>query len=65
MKHQENERSFIDPVCGMGVSRISAVEEAVYDGKTYYFCSGTCREAFEVEPEEYVKHHRQHGVRPK
>jgi YHS domain-containing protein len=25
-----------------------------YDGKNYYFCSESCKEEFESDPEEYV-----------
>jgi len=61
MKPQSNEpeRSFKDPVCGMEISRTAAIEELEYQGKTYYFCAGTCREAFEEEPEKYIRQHRQ------
>lgn len=62
MKQQSNERSFKDQVCGMEVSRMTAIAEFVYRGKTYYFCAGTCREAFEAEPEKYILQHRQHGM---
>lgn len=64
MKHQDSERTFKDPVCGMEVSRLTAIETYDYQGKTYYFCSGGCREAFETEPEKYLRHHRQHGMPP-
>ena len=63
MKQQSNERSFKDPVCGMEVSRMTAIDECVYRGKTYYFCDRTCREAFEAEPEKYILQHRQHGIK--
>ena len=65
MKRQIEERSFKDPVCGMEVSRLTAMEELDYQGKTYYFCARSCREAFEAEPEKYLHHHRQHGVKPR
>ncbi len=65
MKHRHNERTFKDPVCGMEVSRMTAAEECVYQGKTYYFCAGTCREAFAADPEKYLRHHRQHGMKQK
>jgi len=40
MKHQGNEHNFKNPVCGMEVSRTTAVEEFVYQGRT--FCAGRC-----------------------
>lgn len=64
MKQQSSERRYKDPVCGMEVSRTTAIEEFIYQGKTYYFCAGTCREAFEAEPEKFIGHHRQHGIKP-
>ena len=64
MKRQIEERSFKDPVCGMEVSRLTAIEELDYQGKSYYFCSRHCREAFEAEPDKYIPQHRQHGVKP-
>lgn len=65
MKEHNVERSVSDPVCGMELSRKSAPEELVYGGKTYYFCAGTCRKAFEADPEKYIPHHRQHGMKQK
>lgn len=64
MKHAVEQRSFRDPVCGMEVSRMTAIEEYVHKGKTYYFCAETCRKKFEAEPEKYIRHHRQHGMSP-
>ena len=65
MKRPIQEPRFKDPVCGMEISRNTAADEFEYRGKTFYFCASSCREAFEAEPEKYVKHHRQHGVTPK
>ena len=63
MKKQFNEPCFKDPVCGMEISRRTAIEEFVYLGKPYYFCAEICREAFEAEPEKYIPRHRQHGIK--
>lgn len=63
-KRRSGEHAYKDPVCGMEVSRLTAADECDYQGKIYYFCSGTCREAFEAEPVKYVGHHRQHGLKP-
>jgi YHS domain-containing protein len=65
MKQQKGERSFKDPVCGMEVSRTTAIAEYVYKGKTYYFCANICRDAFEEDPEKYILRHRQHRMKPK
>src|SRR3954471_16300395 len=39
----------IDPVCGMSVGKLKA-RTAESDGKTYYFCSDSCKGAFEAGP---------------
>jgi YHS domain-containing protein len=43
-----------DPVCQMDVEEHSAAGQSTYDGKTYYFCSPGCREAFEKDPGRYL-----------
>lgn len=40
MKHHDNEKAFKDPVCGMEVSRLTAIDECDYQGKTYFFVQG-------------------------
>jgi uncharacterized protein len=42
-----------DPVCGMSVDPANALT-LEYRGKTFYFCSETCRGKFEADPERYV-----------
>lgn len=44
-----------DPVCGMTVDPDHAKAASVLDGKTYYFCSATCRDKFEQAPAKFVK----------
>ncbi len=44
-----------DPVCGMEVNEQTAEHKAAYNGKTYYFCSAGCKEAFEANPRKYAK----------
>lgn len=63
MKHPEDQRAYKDPVCGMEISRKTALEEFVYRGKAYYFCAPACRQTFEGNPEQYIRTHRQHGLR--
>ncbi|MEO8386167.1 MAG: YHS domain-containing protein [Betaproteobacteria bacterium] len=43
-----------DPVCGMSVDRDKSTAASVYRGKTYSFCSTTCRDKFEQTPEKYI-----------
>ncbi|MBI3001759.1 MAG: YHS domain-containing protein [Deltaproteobacteria bacterium] len=44
-----------DPVCGMDVDEKKAAATTVQEGKTYYFCSNSCKARFDKEPEKYAK----------
>ncbi len=44
-----------DPVCRMKVDEKTAKHKTEHMGKTYYFCSAACKEAFEKNPHKYVK----------
>jgi YHS domain-containing protein len=44
-----------DPVCKMDVDEKEAKYKSDYKGRTYYFCSSSCKKAFEKEPGKYVK----------
>jgi len=44
----------IDPVCGMTVSADSS-RPLRYEGTDYYFCCAGCRQAFEQDPDAYLK----------
>ncbi len=63
MKRRIDARTFRDPVCGMEVSRIAAVAEVDYLGKTYYFCALDCKHEFVKAPDRFLRAHRQHGVK--
>jgi P-type Cu+ transporter len=43
-----------DPVCGMRVDTDDAASMAEYEGKTFYFCSQACHDAFVADPISYV-----------
>ena len=43
------QQTAIDPVCGMTVDPATAIKRA-HDGRTYYFCSEGCANAFESDP---------------
>jgi Cu+-exporting ATPase len=43
-----------DPVCGMHIDREEAAGTLEYEGRTYYFCSQACHDAFAANPTEYV-----------
>lgn len=48
---------FTDPVCGMSVDPSHAAGSVVHDGRTYYFCSQSCRQKFQAEPKRYLGPH--------
>jgi YHS domain-containing protein len=63
-------RGATDPVCGMTVDRATAVT-ATAGGRTFYFCSEHCRQAFLADPDRYSRagdhpprrhHQRDHGL---
>ncbi|MBI5462359.1 MAG: heavy metal translocating P-type ATPase, partial [Gammaproteobacteria bacterium] len=44
-----------DPVCGMSVDEQRAAATVRHQGTTYFFCSSSCRDAFEANPTAYVR----------
>ncbi|MCL5433807.1 MAG: YHS domain-containing protein [Candidatus Marsarchaeota archaeon] len=42
-----------DIVCGMEVQNTKL--KSVYKGKQYVFCSTSCKETFDKNPEKYIK----------
>jgi YHS domain-containing protein len=38
----------------MKLNEQETADTSVYEGKTYYFCSRDCKEAFDEEPELYL-----------
>ncbi len=40
---------FQDPVCGMMVDPNRAAAKGVYEGKTVYFCSPTCKTTYDAQ----------------
>jgi Cu+-exporting ATPase len=43
-----------DLVCGMRIESEEAAATTEYQGKTYYFCSQACYDAFGANPGDYV-----------
>ncbi len=43
-----------DVVCGMQVDPAKAAGKSEYNGKTYYFCSSTCKTRFDADPGKYA-----------
>jgi len=43
-----------DPVCGMRIESEEAAGTIEYEGRTYYFCSQACHDAFPANPSAYA-----------
>src|SRR5512143_2082643 len=44
-----------DPVCGMTIEDSNALSVSTYKGTTYYFCSSSCKDDFDKDPEAYIR----------
>jgi Cu+-exporting ATPase len=44
----------VDPVCGMRIDSEEAAGTFEYGGKTFYFCSQACFDAFQADPAAYT-----------
>jgi YHS domain-containing protein len=45
----------IDPVCKMEVDENRSRYGSRYNGKSYHFCSASCKKKFDEDPEKYAK----------
>jgi Cu+-exporting ATPase len=43
-----------DPVCGMRIESDDAAATAEHDGRTFFFCSQACHDAFVGDPAAYA-----------
>jgi Cu+-exporting ATPase len=43
-----------DPVCGMEIEAERAAARVEHEGRTYYFCSNSCRDEFKKNPKRYA-----------
>jgi YHS domain-containing protein len=59
-----------DPVCGMDVNEKNAPAMSDKGGQTHYFCSPTCKQKFEQNPQQFTgksqpsAKHQPHTPRP-
>jgi len=51
--HGGEENKFIDPVCGMEVEADKGYGK-MYEGKPYRFCSRSCLDKFDADPEAHL-----------
>lgn len=57
-QHADYCRRFImakDPVCGMDVDEKDAHFKSELEGVKYFFCSASCKKAFDKNPRQYVE----------
>jgi Cu+-exporting ATPase len=47
----------LDPVCGMVLKPADIASQENHQGKTYSFCSESCRKKFLAEPGKYAGPH--------
>jgi Cu+-exporting ATPase len=50
-----------DPVCGMQIRTEDAAASEAHDGRTFYFCSQSCHDAFVADPHRYGHAAEEHG----
>jgi Cu+-exporting ATPase len=60
-----------DPVCGMTVDPATAAGHSEWNGRTYHFCSKSCKAKFDADPARFVHptghaphHHHPHDAPP-
>ncbi|MDQ2947486.1 MAG: heavy metal translocating P-type ATPase, partial [Acidobacteriota bacterium] len=50
----KKDRLTIDPVCQMKIGEEEAVGKSEQNGRSYYFCSASCQEKFQANPDLYA-----------
>lgn len=55
-QHGDKGGKFVDPVCGMDVDPDKGYGK-MYQGEPYRFCSRSCLDKFDAEPEKYLNQH--------
>ena len=48
------EKQFVDPVCGMTVTRVSAAAKTCYNGIQILFCAQECKNSFDADPQKFT-----------
>ena len=54
MENLAKQKTITDPVCGMKVVPGDTKLVSLYQGRSYWFCAETCREAFEANPQKHL-----------
>ncbi len=62
-KNKEEGEEYRDVVCHMRCDPEKA-EKVDYKGKTYYFCTDSCKQAFEKQPEYFISGYEKTTTEP-
>jgi Cu+-exporting ATPase len=54
IKEVNEKKMAVDPVCKMTVEESPTAIQSTYNGKTYYFCSPSCKATFDKDPGKYA-----------
>ncbi len=54
-KKKRLEEMIEDPVCGLCLYPDDTAPQSMYEQDIFYFCSNKCKQAFEKNPEKYIK----------
>src|SRR5260370_34061910 len=52
--HAGAKETVLDPVCGMTVDPATSKHRFDHQGKTFHFCSASCRSKFAADPARYL-----------
>ena len=55
------ETTVVDPVCGMTIDPADAADTSTYGGADYFFCTKSCKGAFDADPSQYAAHRPAHS----
>ena len=44
-----------DPICGMMIESTKAAGNSAFQGKTFYFCSSSCKRTFDKDPAKWAR----------
>jgi YHS domain-containing protein len=61
MTIRNQQKRFVDPVCGMSVDPATAPAKTCHDGVEIYFCAEGCKSQFDADPLKYVGANKRKG----
>ena len=64
MPDTDEGKTTVDPVCGVVLVESRAVAVSIHAGEVHCFCSWTCKQRFDADPETYLRK-RKPGAEPR